>query len=93
MGNQPLKTDGYKWSEQRENALHHLEEMAQSIEFSVSGPTRNANSLLLIGPKLALVIAAIGRMDRIAVRENNWLRAQVQRLEARIEELSQLTSE
>ena len=87
MGNQPLKTDGYKWSGQRENALRHLEAIAQSIEFSTSGPTRSGNELLLIGTKIALVIAAIARMDRIAVTENDWLRARIERLEVRIEEL------
>ena len=89
MGNQPTKTDGYKWSGHRENALRYLEEMAQGIEFSATGPARNANGLLLIGTKVALTVVAIARMDRIAVTENDWLRARVQRLEARIEELEQ----
>jgi len=87
MPNLPLKTDGYKWSGQRENALRYLEEIAQNIEFSVSGPTRSGNGLLTIGTKVALAVVAIARMDRIAVTENDWLRARVQRLEAQVEEL------
>ena len=89
MPNLPLKTDGHKWAGHREDALRHLEEMARHIEFSVSGPTRSGNGLLVMGTKIALTIAAIARMDRIAITENNWLRARVQRLEARVEELEQ----
>jgi hypothetical protein len=73
--------------------MRHLEAIAQSIEFSTTGPTRSGNDLLVIGTKIALVIAAIARMDRIAVKENDWLRARVERLEARLAELEERRDE